>query len=214
MRLRSRWLLLFIFLFLATGCQGPAEIPEEAVPTQTLASNSSEIPPATTGYPPPQSTVSSSPSKSYPSSETFLPIAAYPEPTAVVTTRAYPSPSMDVENASGSVIKATDPQIVNLTAGVPTFIEFFNEGCETCVAMIPIIQKLEREYAGEVNFVYLDTKDRRNDRLMRKLNYRYTPQFFLLDGDGEFLDSWIGQVNEAKFLPALNAALAAPDDEK
>ena len=45
---------------------------------------------------------------------------------------------------------------------------------------------------------------------MRKLNYRYTPQFFLLDGDGEFLDSWIGQVNEAKFLPALNAALAAP----
>lgn len=208
--------ILFLFLIaslLLASCSGaPGLVTEQAsMPTQSANPNPSQ--PQVTGYPEPVQRESEQVEGSYPSSETFLPIAAYPEPAATETTAAYPEPSKDIIPETDDGITASDPQLIDLESGIPTLIEFFEAGCQTCISMVETLRELEREYVGEINFIYLDTADSRNDRLMRKLNFRYSPHYFLLDGDGGVLESWIGQVGKQEFLPAFNAALSPPVED-
>ena len=66
---------------------------------------------------------------------------------------------------------------------------------------------LEDKYLGQVNFVYLDIDDQRNDEFKKALGYRYQPHIFLLDAEGEILNQWIGPITredlEAEILDAI-----------
>jgi hypothetical protein len=73
--------------------------------------------------------------------------------------------------------------------------------------MAPIVHGLEYEFYDQINFVYLDIDDPQTRRFKDLLGFRYQPQFFLLDGDGNPLTTWVGRVAEDDFRAAFAAAL-------
>ena len=58
--------------------------------------------------------------------------------------------------------------------------------------MAPIVHGLESEYAGQVQFIYLDISDPANDEFLRSLGFRGTPHFFILNGAGELEQQLVG----------------------
>lgn len=71
--------------------------------------------------------------------------------------------------------------------------------------MAPVVHGLEAKYAGKVHFVYLDIDDPDTSPFKQELGYSYQPHLFLLDGDGNIVQQWVGYVTEGR----LDAALAA-----
>ena len=73
--------------------------------------------------------------------------------------------------------------------------------------MAPVVHGLEQKYAGQVQFVYLDIDDPRNDDFKRALGYRVQPHIFLLDGLGQEIAQWLGRVEGAELDQALVGAV-------
>lgn len=74
--------------------------------------------------------------------------------------------------------------------------------------MAPMVHGLEAKYFGRINFVYLDADDRNTLPFQQQLGFRYQPEIYLLDGDGNILKKWVGFTSEqeleeefAKHLP-------------
>jgi len=73
--------------------------------------------------------------------------------------------------------------------------------------MAPIVHGLEVEYFDRLNFVYLDVDDPANADNLKKLSYRYQPHFFLVDGEGNVLQQWLGPVKAEDFRSAFDSYL-------
>ncbi len=73
--------------------------------------------------------------------------------------------------------------------------------------MAPIVHGLEVEYAGEINFVYLDIDDPGNEQFKKELGFRYQPHFLLIDGDGNIIQQWLGPVEADQFREAFTSNL-------
>ena len=73
--------------------------------------------------------------------------------------------------------------------------------------MAPIVHGLEVEYAGEINFVYLDIDDPGNDKFKNDLGFRYQPHFLLIDGEGNIIQQWLGPVTADQFREAFASSL-------
>jgi hypothetical protein len=69
--------------------------------------------------------------------------------------------------------------------------------------MAPIVHGLEADYAGKIQFTYLDIDDPANDPFKKALSYRVQPQFFLLDGEGNIIQQWLGPVKAEEFEKAF-----------
>ena len=54
---------------------------------------------------------------------------------------------------------------------------------------------LENTWGDQINFVYLDIDDPRTEPFKRQLGYRVQPHMFLLDGDGNVVQQWLGYVD-------------------
>jgi thioredoxin-related protein len=57
-----------------------------------------------------------------------------------------------------------------------------------------VVHGLEVEYFDKIDFVYLDIDDSRTDEFKRLLGYRLQPHIFLLDGEGNIIQQWLGIV--------------------
>jgi len=71
--------------------------------------------------------------------------------------------------------------------------------------MAPIVHGLEVEYFGSVNFVFLDIDDKGNAAFLSELEFKYQPQFVLIDGEGKILQQWFGFVSAEDFRFVLDA---------
>lgn len=65
--------------------------------------------------------------------------------------------------------------------------------------MAPMVHGLEAKYFGRINFVYLDADDIGTEPFQRALGFRYQPEVYLLDGEGNVLQKWIGYTTEEQF---------------
>ncbi len=65
--------------------------------------------------------------------------------------------------------------------------------------MAPMVHGLEAQYAGKINFVYLDIDDPANQPAKRDFGFVYQPEFYLLDGQGNVLQKWVGSVPQEQF---------------
>ena len=74
--------------------------------------------------------------------------------------------------------------------------------------MAPIVHGLEVEYYGQVNFAYLDIDDPANESFKQQLGFRYQPQFFLIDGQGNIIQQWVGSVSAADLRSSLDLAIS------
>ena len=104
-------------------------------------------------------------------------------------------------------LHATDPRTVQLAAGKPQLIEFFAFWSGPSLAMAPVVQGVEKEYTGRINFIYLDIDDPATDQFKQQLHYRMEPHFFLLDAKGKVLQQWVGYVTVEQLRQALDSAL-------
>ena len=75
--------------------------------------------------------------------------------------------------------------------------------------MAPVVHGLEADYAGKIEFVYLDTDDAATKVFADQLNSRGQPRFFLLDGGGNVVLQWSGSVGKADFVSAFDSLIAA-----
>jgi len=62
-----------------------------------------------------------------------------------------------------------------------TFIEFGSENCKPCQQMKPVIEQLQNEYKGEMNYVYVDVRDTLNKAICDYYNVKPVPVHLLLD---------------------------------
>jgi thioredoxin-related protein len=65
--------------------------------------------------------------------------------------------------------------------------------------MAPMVHGLEAQYAGKIQFTYLDADDSRTQEFQRALGFRYQPEFYLLDAQGAVLQKWVGYVSREEF---------------
>jgi hypothetical protein len=65
--------------------------------------------------------------------------------------------------------------------------------------MASMVHGLEAQYAGKINFVYLDIDDPANQAAKREFGFSYQPEFYLLDGEGNVLQKWVGSVSQEQF---------------
>lgn len=73
--------------------------------------------------------------------------------------------------------------------------------------MAPIVHGLEAEYVGQIKFVYLDIDDPANEIFKQQLSFRYQPQFFLLDSNGNIIQQWVGAIAEGDFRASFDQAI-------
>ncbi len=65
--------------------------------------------------------------------------------------------------------------------------------------MAPMVHGLEAKYFGRIKFTYLDADDARTQGFQRSLGFRYQPEFYLLDANGQLLKKWVGFVSQDEF---------------
>jgi hypothetical protein len=70
------------------------------------------------------------------------------------------------------------------------------------------VHGLETLYGEQIRFTYLDRDDPANQPFLAELGFRYQPEFYLLDADGNITWKWIGPADETAFVEALEQALA------
>jgi hypothetical protein len=73
--------------------------------------------------------------------------------------------------------------------------------------MAPMVHGLEAKYYGKIQFAYLDADDPNTRVFQRALGFRYQPELYLLDGDGEVLRKWVGLVTESQLEAEFAAQL-------
>lgn len=62
--------------------------------------------------------------------------------------------------------------------------------------MAPVVHGLEAKYFGRITFTYLDADDPQTIEFQRALGFRYQPELYLLDADGNVLKKMIGYQSE------------------
>lgn len=65
--------------------------------------------------------------------------------------------------------------------------------------MAPMVHGLEAKYFGKIRFTFLDADDPRTQGFQRALGFRYQPEFYLLDGNGQLLHKFVGYVSQDEF---------------
>lgn len=73
--------------------------------------------------------------------------------------------------------------------------------------MKPIVHGLQAQYGDRIVFTYLDVDDSRTNPFKSALGYRYQPELYLLDGNGNVVQQWIGFVSEAQLVQGFDAVL-------
>jgi thioredoxin-related protein len=65
--------------------------------------------------------------------------------------------------------------------------------------MAPMVHGLEAKYFGKIQFAYLDADNPNTREFQRALGFSYQPEFYLLDGQGNLLQKFVGFVSEEQF---------------
>lgn len=74
--------------------------------------------------------------------------------------------------------------------------------------MAPVVHGLEADYAGRIDFSYLDIDDQDSNPFKSALGYKGQPHYFLLDADGNVVEQWRGSVPASDFVSAFESLLA------
>src|SRR4051794_6208016 len=111
-----------------------------------------------------------------------------------------------------SVTAQTFAQEVEQTSrSMPVVVDFWGENCAPCVALAPVLERLEPEYAGRLRLVKLDAGAAENRELTERLGIRGVPTLLAFTG-GEPVRRSVGNVPEPELRQFFNAVLAGPGD--
>ena len=74
--------------------------------------------------------------------------------------------------------------------------------------MAPVVHGLEAEYSGKINFAFLDADDPATEPFRQMFGFRVQPEYYLVDGQGQVIQKWVGFVMEDDFKTAFDRALS------
>ena len=69
--------------------------------------------------------------------------------------------------------------------------------------MAPMVHGLEAKYFGRVIFSYIDADDPRTFDIQRALAFRYQPELYLLDANGNVLQKFVGYTSQEQLESAF-----------
>ena len=75
---------------------------------------------------------------------------------------------------------------------------------------MPIVHGLEQEYAGRITVVRANIHNKVTLALQEQYGFTATPEFFLVDGDGNILGHWDDGATIASLRQAIDDILEAP----
>ena len=75
--------------------------------------------------------------------------------------------------------------------------------------MAPIVHGLEDRYGDRMAFSYLDIDDPATADFRSTLGFRYQPELYLLDANGQLIKKWVGPVQEQELIEAFEAAIGS-----
>ncbi|MCS7071684.1 MAG: thioredoxin family protein [Anaerolinea sp.] len=99
-----------------------------------------------------------------------------------------------------------------LNNGQPTLVEFFSNYCAGCMGVRPVVDalvdELKRTRAGTFNVLRVDIHTGFGQTLSERYGFSFTPEFILLNGDGE--EVWRGHAPPSvadidRLIPAREA---------
>jgi thioredoxin-like negative regulator of GroEL len=77
-----------------------------------------------------------------------------------------------------------------------------------CINLKPMVHRLEADYFGRIDFIYLDQYEEANMDVFARYALRGRPIFLLLNADGTEVRRWFGFVQEDELRGALDDLLA------
>jgi len=94
-----------------------------------------------------------------------------------------------------------------LASGRGTLVEFYAPWCVECREMAPMMYRLEKEYAGRVNFVLVDGADPKNEQLVSLFSVDGVPHFGFISAERKLLQTLIGNVPRQAMEASLRRLL-------
>jgi hypothetical protein len=72
-----------------------------------------------------------------------------------------------------------------------------------------MVHGLRKKYEGRINFAFIDVDDARNLETRQTLGSIYTPEFYLVDKNGNVINKWIGLTKLKDFEKGIQGLLKA-----
>ena len=100
-----------------------------------------------------------------------------------------------------------DPEIA-FTTNKPLFLEFYAEWCEVCKKMSPSVSELRKEYAKDINFVFINVDNPKWEKYIKKMNVNGIPQINLFDKELNLEKTFIGLQEQSDIKQSLKSLLS------
>lgn len=95
-----------------------------------------------------------------------------------------------------------------LRNGKPVFLNFHSNQCIPCIEMEKVIEEVEPEYAGRLEFVVVDVYDPSELALCDYFQVRVIPTSFFIDAGGMVVDAYEGLIDASRMRVLLDGLVA------
>lgn len=82
-------------------------------------------------------------------------------------------------------------------------LDFWAAWCGPCKIMHPIIEEIEKEFAGKVEVVKVDVDDAQNQQLVQDYQVGAMPTY-IIEKDGQVVEQFIGAQPKSVLVKALD----------
>lgn len=86
-------------------------------------------------------------------------------------------------------------------------IDFWAAWCGPCKAMNPIIEEIEKEFAGKITVEKYDVDATENQAVVAKYQVMAMPTYFV-EKDGQVVEHFVGGQSKIALVGAINKALS------
>jgi thiol-disulfide isomerase/thioredoxin len=73
--------------------------------------------------------------------------------------------------------------------------------------MAPVVDRLKKEFSGQVDFIFLNVDEKENDDEAAKYKIQYIPTFIFLDKNGKQVDKVVGGISEEELRKKIENLL-------
>ena len=97
----------------------------------------------------------------------------------------------------------TDLNIVGIT-GRPQFVNAYADWCTECQRNRPLIHELQGKYGDLIDFLHVDVENIGAMDAVSPFGITGKTQYLLMNGEGEVLKRWYGELDEAELDEAIS----------